>query len=49
MLDDGIAARLATCFDTAARGDLVLVCKIEVDDNISALTLIRAEHVEDRP
>lgn len=46
MLDDATAARLATYFDTAARGDLVLVWKIDVDDNIPTLRLIRAEHVE---
>ena len=43
VLDDGTAALLATYFDVAARRDLVLVWKIDVDDNIR---LIRAEHVE---
>ena len=46
MLDDGTSARLATYFDVAARRDLVLVWKIDVDDDVPTLTLIRAEHVD---
>ena len=46
MLDDATAARLATYFDVAARRDLVLVWKIDVDDDVPTLTLIRVEHVD---
>jgi len=45
-LDDATAARLATFFDVVACRDLVLVWKIDVDDNIPTLRLIRADHVE---
>jgi len=46
VLDDATAARLATFFDVVACRDLVLVWKIDVDDNILMLRSIRAEHVE---